>query len=1271
MFPHDQGQSLVSTSASSQSDASNHDGDINARSAASLQKQTQFRTPSSQNTGTESLSLVLRNPGQSPFFGGSRQIYHSPKPPLANAPSTNFLPTSQRSHSDASHTNLVPLRNPHDTPVALPSQLSNWASRSLSSLALTSDRHDHSSLLFATLSESESNLQVPRNRSVTGLPLPNISQIGRSSRAVSPFLPSQKRPDIRHTPPPKRVLRSDNSWRDHQSPTRPSAQGPPAIPNRSPLRDLLPRHLPTSFKTSRIASTEEQALWEEFSPRPLRIRRDRQISTSSNDTQEVGLKSLGLEVFAHRRRTLEILESSSVSNNPELHSCRLSRKEKHQRRSGFTMNSLHPDSAAALTAHRREAIRLAEAQQRVVSEKCNRSKQPEPDYTFEELIGKGSFGRVYKGRQLSSNKVVAIKVLDIDDADFRSYGDQKDEQIKDFNREIRILRQAQDSGAENLNPMIEAMAVHSQLWLICEHCPGGSVKTLMRATNDRLSEKFTVVVARELAKALKGLHEAGIMHRDVKAANVLIHQEGRLQLCDFGVATVLDTRTDKRRTFIGTLHWMPPELWTENPEYSDEVDVWEYGCTLYECAVGRPPNSDLRERQQLRTRMRRLKESIRLPDNEPFSDGIRSLVSYALSPDVASRPSMKDILEHEFLKETEASHPTGSLTELVQSYYAWLFSGGQRVSLFMPGGAAAAATEDPDTNIEEIDEWNFGITQDFERRVSAILEIPDFTVASPDEGEATPKGSVRATGFSPPMTQAQKANFEARVKRGADLSNLFDQSKPAYEYKTKTDFVPVPEQRRISDLPFRAMAEDRPSSIASNVIDLGDFDEADYAVVPTPRTDDKIQTTYAAPPARGETIRLADAATLREKRANSKGPRDPQNQSLTARRTSSSEAIPRTTSTQDFAASQDEWTVKKKAPELQEPAEIISSRPGHATMDWSFASAMSEATVSSITSSDEPKPAPVTTTTNETSEPGDVPFEQRAKKHATMDWSFSSAMAEANTTEGEEQQQAQSQSRPSTSAGQTMMNSSPPSNIIQDTSARPTPTRPTPLHRQITMPVTYDDFQNLDDAPFRRPSTAMSEAYSDISGASTDIDPFGLERSDDDHPGPATMEEDNGLEMNNYYSGRGRTLRGEVKGSSGEPYAPPSATTPVTASGPAPYTLGPPVRLDSEDRPRRQSSASRGVVATHTRNSSTVLSSTPSHSSQSGLATSTPPIIEVPDVQPPRLAALTAGATEETIEMDFQAMLKAFGETLGAAAGLVSSLEKRRERESDEWEDEE
>lgn len=140
-----------------------------------------------------------------------------------------------------------------------------------------------------------------------------------------------------------------------------------------------------------------------------------------------------------------------------------------------------------------------------------------PALTFEIV------SNIFCRRQNSTAKVVAIKVLDVDEADFHAFGDMKDEQIRDFNREIRILRQAQASGAENLNQMIEAFAVHSQLWLVCEYCPGGSVKTLMRATNDKLAEKYIIIVARELAKALKGLHEAGIMHRDVKGNVYLQH----------------------------------------------------------------------------------------------------------------------------------------------------------------------------------------------------------------------------------------------------------------------------------------------------------------------------------------------------------------------------------------------------------------------------------------------------------------------------------------------------------------------------------------------------------------------------------------------------------------------------------------------------------------------------------------------------------------------------------------------------------------------------
>lgn len=774
------------------------------------------------------------------------------------------------------------------------------------------------------------------------------------------------------------------------------------------------------------------------------------------------------------------------------------------------------------------------------------------------------------------------------------------------------------------------------------------------------------------------------------AANVLIHQEGRLELCDFGVATILDTQTDKRKTFIGTLHWMPPELWTENPEYSDEVDVWEYGCTIYECALGRPPNADLRERQQLKMRMRRMKQALTLPENEDFSDELRSLVSYTLTPDAATRPSMKDVLQHDLLKDTENTHPTNMLIELVETYYAWILQGGQRVSLFMPGGAAAASTGDSDADIDADDEWNFSMTQDFERRVSAIMDLPDFSNLTPDdrmEGEETPKGLNVSDDLSPPtqMTAAQKANFEARVKRGADLSNLFDQTRPAYEYKTKTDFIPIPEQRRISDLPFRAMAEDRPSSIASNVIDLGDFDEEDYAAA-APRPDEKIQTAYAAPPMREETIRLADASTLREKRANSKGPRDPNNQSLTARRASSAEEVPRrsTPAQEDYDISQQDWTVKNrsKAPELQEPAEITSSRPGHATMDWSFASAMSEAAVSvpQINIPDEvaEQPSPQQSRAGDDG-PGlssdeisqqqqqQPSMEQKARKHATMEWSFSSAMAEAKAAEDDEQPQTQFE---------TIQETSPPAPVPVThqkpmPASRPTPTRPAPLMRQMTMPVTFDDFSAAEeDHDIPRPSTALSEAYSDVSASSTDVDPFGLERDRDDdddaqdHPGPATMDED--VDMGAFYASRGRSLFSASGGATSAMHTPLTAASVGTFASAGPYAFGRPPRIGDADFPGSGLSSN----AAHRASNSSVTSNV----TAVPLASARSPIVAfVPVANPPSSAAMAAGANNEDVEAELTRLLEGMQGSLNAAREVVGRLEGRRRstRGDDDDEDEE
>ena len=685
--------------------------------------------------------------------------------------------------------------------------------------------------------------------------------------------------------------------------------------------------------------------------------------------------------------------------------------------------------------------------------------------------------------------------------------------------------------------------------------------------------------------------------------------------------------------------------------------------------------------------MRRLKTAVSLPETEKdkFTPGLQSLVEFTLNPDAATRPSMAQVLDHDFLANTETTHPTSSLTELVKNYYAWLYGGGQRVSLFMPGGAAAAS-EDPDVGISDADDWNFSMTQDFERRMSSVLEIPDLSVLSPAdlEGEETPKGP-KVTQLSPPrnLTAAQRANFEARVNRGAtDLSNLFNEVGPAYEYKAKSDFVPMPEPRRISDLPFRAMAEDRPSSIASNVIDLGDFDDEDYAPA-APRTDDKIQTAYATP-GKGETFRLADASTLRQKRADSKGPRDPETYTSSAHRDSSADSLPGTrqgVSAMDFASAQSDWnTIERAKVELEPSVELNDSpttaRHDRATMDWSFSAAMSSAQpateprkdratmdwsfdnaftnipsseseeqnrytqrpISSIDGPgpDEPGPEEETDDDDDALEIPSLTIRDHthtqpkppAAARATLDWSFSNAMSELNID--------------STAPVPTSMNKS-----------HTTPKRPVPLLRQMTMPVTQDDFSNTEDIqPPSRPSTALSEAYSESSQSSADIDPFGLEK-EDDMPGPATTILDE-AGIANFYATRGRTFD-DI----------PSGTIRDAPLGLQSHPFGRPARLGSPNFPG-SGAVQMPTGARHVRPSS--------RSTASGSGSR--PIIEVPDALPPSLRAMSGEASSEEVGEQMISLLASLQGHVQAASQVIQSKRRRGrslrrgDGESD-WEDEE
>ena len=113
-------------------------------------------------------------------------------------------------------------------------------------------------------------------------------------------------------------------------------------------------------------------------------------------------------------------------------------------------------------------------------------------------------------------------------------------------------------------------------------CPTGIVQ-----------EKYIVVIVRELLLALSSLHKAGVIHRDIKAANVLITALGKVMLCDFGVSALLVTNQSKRNTLVGTPYWMAPEVAQPIPAYDTKADIWSLGITIYEMITGSPPHANL------------------------------------------------------------------------------------------------------------------------------------------------------------------------------------------------------------------------------------------------------------------------------------------------------------------------------------------------------------------------------------------------------------------------------------------------------------------------------------------------------------------------------------------------------------------------------------------------------------------------------------------------------------------------------------------------------
>ena len=167
-------------------------------------------------------------------------------------------------------------------------------------------------------------------------------------------------------------------------------------------------------------------------------------------------------------------------------------------------------------------------------------------------IGRGSYGRVFRARRRSDGLTVAVKVLPLD-AD-----DEVANLSSQVEREVAALAACE---SEHVLRYLGSLRLPAELWLVTELCDAGSLADIMRAHRRPLRETQLAAALTAALLALRHLHEKCLMlHRDVKAANLLLTALGELRLADFGVAVQLGSTMSKRTTVIGTPHWMAPEV---------------------------------------------------------------------------------------------------------------------------------------------------------------------------------------------------------------------------------------------------------------------------------------------------------------------------------------------------------------------------------------------------------------------------------------------------------------------------------------------------------------------------------------------------------------------------------------------------------------------------------------------------------------------------------------------------------------------------------------
>ncbi|XP_044515452.1 serine/threonine-protein kinase 10-like [Gracilinanus agilis] len=273
------------------------------------------------------------------------------------------------------------------------------------------------------------------------------------------------------------------------------------------------------------------------------------------------------------------------------------------------------------------------------------------DFVQKELTQEGVICVcIFQAQNKETGVLAAAKVIET----------QNEEELEDYIMEIDIL-----AGCDhpNIVQLLDALYWEGKLWILIEFCPGGAVDAIILELEKGLTEVQIQVVCKQVLQALEYLHASKIIHRDLKAGNVLLSSEGYVKLADFGVSAKNSRTLQRRASFIGTPYWMAPEViqceTSKEAPYDYKADIWSLGITLIEMAEMEPPHHELNPMRVLLKIHKSPAPTLRYPQqwSEEFKDFLRK----SLERDPESRWSACQLLQHPFVSEVEGSGPLREL----------------------------------------------------------------------------------------------------------------------------------------------------------------------------------------------------------------------------------------------------------------------------------------------------------------------------------------------------------------------------------------------------------------------------------------------------------------------------------------------------------------------------------------------------------------------------------------------------------------------------------